>query len=136
MIDFGPPVHYFGEPWGRAATPAAIRVDTPVGKPCLYCTVAIAEGDNGIMQAVVSPHPHGVTIKVSPIHSECDLRSVAGSIFDLKGECEYRGHCNELREAAGMTLRDDALAVWEWYQSPANRLAHWADDIDDHRSCR
>jgi len=124
---------YFGEHWGTADLVGARQTETPVGKRCWFCIEEVVEGDRGFLDITGGRGPNGCTFELLPLHRECRLRSATGSIFHIRGECEYRGHCNELREAAGMSLREDALAVWDWFVKLGLRQ-HWGDEIDDHRS--
>lgn len=103
---------YFGERWDAPLFDAgeSRQTPTPVGQPCLHCGEQIADGDLGFMRVVVAT----VGPSVLPAHRECDLRSVLGGLDHVLGRCEHTGHCNELREQAGRTLREDALGVWAW----------------------
>lgn len=119
---------YFGEPWDAPIFGADVsqEVSTPVGEGCRYCTEEIVEGDRGHMQvalmATTRDGEHiGARYTSLPIHRECQLRAVLGGLDHVEGRCEYTGHCNDLREAAGRSLREDALAVWDWAQRKAGR---------------
>jgi hypothetical protein len=111
---------YFGERWDAPVFDGVIarQVPTPIGKTCLFCQEEIAEGDRGFVQAGVTPLTRrgkttGHQIASLYVHRECQLRSVLGGLEHLEGRCEYTGHCHVLREAAGRTIRQDALAVWD-----------------------
>lgn len=101
---------WFGDPWpsgvcyddGRLRD--EMRKPFPAGETCLYCSEPFAEGDQG--QAM--PSPRGA---IRHVHKECLLRMVTGSIAHLEGRCRCHGGGNE---TPGLTLRQDALAVWEW----------------------
>lgn len=84
----------------------------PEATTCLLCGEVIAPGDRILPQAHIQAD--GARIRV--VHRECQLRAVLGGIDHLEGRCQHRGHCNELREAAGRTYREDALAVWAWVE--------------------
>lgn len=107
---------YFGEDWGDAVLDGAEHVKTPVGSNCWYCATAIEDGHAGFIDVLTTRSRLGVKISIEPIHKECRLRSVAGSIHDLQGTCEHRGYCHELLEQDGLSVRDDALLVWDWFQ--------------------
>jgi hypothetical protein len=107
---------WFGVPWwsyicytedGRLMTET--RVERPLGEPCLGCKEPVSETDDGIL----IPYYDGTNAGLVPLHKECNLRSVVGGIKHVMGECRYVGDCNENRPA-GMTLREEANAVWDW----------------------
>lgn len=103
---------HFGDRWDAPVFDASPvrQVPTPVGQRCLHCGEGVAEGDVGLMHLV---HTIGGPVLL-PIHRECQLRGVLGGLDHVEGRCQYTGHCNELREVAGRTLREDAIAVWDW----------------------
>jgi hypothetical protein len=92
----------FGE-WDAPITDGDERIETPVGNTCVWCAEAIAEGDNGRIA------PMGYTE-----HRECSLRQVMGGIGHLVDHPRYcRG---ALGTDAGLSHRDSALLVWEYFQ--------------------
>ncbi len=56
----------------------------PVGETCLLCTEPVAGDDSGIVTPYMDAR--GQTRR-SPIHIECHLRSVLGSVPHLEGRC-------------------------------------------------
>ena len=107
-------VVYFGERWDAPVFDGVLcrQAPTPVGEKCRGCDEPVISGDQGFIHPLLSNHGHGVV----PIHRECQLRSFLGGLEHLEGRCEYTGHCHVLRRAAGRSIRDDALAVWDWVQ--------------------
>lgn len=74
-------VPYFGPDWARK--PFEVLIPTPVGEICLWCEEEVEEGDMGTMQAVVG----AAGSSVRPIHHECSMRSVIGSVAHVEGRC-------------------------------------------------
>jgi hypothetical protein len=111
-------VSYFGERWSAPVLDDARQVSTPVGQSCLLCAEPVVEGDRGFMRLAFGDG--GASLQ--PVHRECEFRSVVGGLDHVEGRCRYVGHCGELREAAGRSVRQDALAVWEWAE---RRQCNW-----------
>lgn len=42
-------MQYFGESWGAPINELSPQVPTPVGEPCAWCTLAIQDGDPGVL---------------------------------------------------------------------------------------
>lgn len=109
---------WFGPPW-----PSGICYDEddrlieemrkpfPSGERCLYCVEVFDEaaGDSG--QAMPCLTTEGTLIRHA--HKECSMRNVVGGLAHLQGMCSCQGGTYEL---PGMTLRQEALAVWAWVQ--------------------
>lgn len=75
---------------------------TPVGELCMLCQEPIAEGDCGTFQGA------------HPIHYECQMRSVVGSVGHQMGTCSCFGGTED--DPPGMTYRQAAIAavqLWE-----------------------
>lgn len=100
----------FGEKWDAPVCDDAREVSTPVGTPCQECREPIELGDRGLLEIVV--RLEGTTVE--PIHRECHLRSVLGSIGHLQGTCSCYGGDSE--DPPGMSRRESALAVWDWVE--------------------
>jgi hypothetical protein len=110
-----PALLYFGNRWDAPLFDDvdAVQVLTPVGRTDPYCGDMIQEGDRGFLRSAVAADGDW---QLLPVHRECELRNVLGGFDHLQGRCRYTGHCNELREQAGRSLREDALAVWAWIE--------------------
>lgn len=78
----------FGEPWDAPVCEGAPRLPTPVGTPCLWCEVPIADGDQGQMQPLLRADR---TTQMVPYHRECLLRAVVGPPGHLWEECSCHG---------------------------------------------
>ena len=113
---------WFGPPWpsgicygedGRLRE--EMRKPFSAGESCLYCGEAFSEaaGDSG--QAMPFMPASGVP-EIRHVHKECMLREVLGPLAYLEGRCRCQGGSNE---TPGLTLRQDAQAVWEWVQRHA-----------------
>lgn len=110
---------WFGTPWrsyvcygtdGRLLTEA--RKAVPVGEPCLHCTEEITEDDSG--KATPYVRGNGDT-ETRHVHKECLMRMAVGSMAHLLRRCTcFGGEAPE--NPAGLTLRQEALAVWEWVE--------------------
>lgn len=103
---------WFGEPWPRAdyrAPPCEddrLRVETPVGSPCLWCPEPIGEHDQGIVYPGVVTAEMTWDPRPTYAHLECMLRNVMGCSASLRGE----GHDHE------GSYRDDARRVRLWVE--------------------
>lgn len=66
-------VRWFGPSWGAFINKDCIEAPTPVGRPCLFCRVPIAEGDQGILMWHLTPPDKQDRV---PAHLKCFLRDV------------------------------------------------------------
>lgn len=117
------PMQYFGEPYPSAETAAPIyedseQVPTPVGATCYHCKERVAEGERGFFQFTLPPAPPGGMLLVAglvpdfmrmPIHHECFMRGVTGSVGHQRGTCSCHGGSEE--DPPGMTRREAARAA-------------------------
>jgi hypothetical protein len=110
---------WFGTPWmsyvcydthGRLLT--EVRKQVPVGELCVHCEEKIAEDDSG----KATPYVRGDgTTETRHVHKECLMRMAVGSMAHLLKRCScFGGEAPE--DQTGMTLRQEALAVWEWVE--------------------
>jgi hypothetical protein len=105
-------IRFFGQAWDSPIFDdgAGEQVPTPVGDQCLYCHESIMDGDRGFIRPVATVdntgNPHAA---LSPIHVECDLRSVLGSVAHLERRCFCVGVDNEIDYPG--TVREEALEV-------------------------
>lgn len=98
--------YVFGELWDAPVCDDAIQVVTPIGQPCYWCGELVAAGDRGFLRPTVKAEK----ASLEPIHRECDLRSVVGSMAHQEGRCS----CQGIKETPlEISLRQEALAVWE-----------------------
>jgi hypothetical protein len=114
---------WFGEPWpsgvcydedGRLLT--EMRKDFPEGETCPWCEEVFQPGDQG--QAMpFGGAVSGVTIRHQ--HKECLLRQVVGSLAHLEGRCSCYG--GSAIRPEDWTRRDEALAVWAYWLTRAQR---------------
>lgn len=111
---------WFGEPWPSGVcyiddddtvVREHMRIPAPVGQPCFYCEEAFADGDQG--KAMPYAERPGEPVVAVYTHKECLLREVVGPLKHVQGECTGVGQCHD---DTGMTLRQEALAVWAWVQ--------------------
>lgn len=108
---------YFGEPWDSPMfddeADAPPRADTPVGEHCGFCTMAICEGDQGIITPAILAGGQPGTV---PWHKECLLRQTVGSPFHQLGKCSCHGGEN-FDPQSPAERRAEALAAWDlWHQ--------------------
>ena len=92
------PVRAFGT-WDAPITDGAVRIEVPVGYPCMYCREGFKSNDNG----AIMPTGFGQ-------HRECAFRGVMGGIghhVDHDRYCE-----GELGTDAGLSYRTSSLLVW------------------------
>jgi hypothetical protein len=111
-----PALLYFGERWDAPLFDDvdAVQADLPLGVACSLCAEPVAEGDQGFLRSHVTMEDGRPVADFRPVHRECELRGVLGGLDHVQGRCQGIGHCNQLREEAGRTVRQDALAVWAW----------------------
>lgn len=101
----------FGEKkWGPECMEV---VPTPEGQPCMYCEEPIAATDNGLMMPTVMLSQNQV--QEFPLHRECFLRGVYGSVGHQMGKCHCRG--GTVEDPEGMTKRQAAIAAVEYMES-------------------
>lgn len=120
---------WFGEPWpsgicyktdenGVDVIPHEwdwdMHVETPVGTMCWWCGEAIAEGDQGQMMPQMKADGEP---EIGAGHRECSLRSVVGGLAHIQGRCTCHGGTEEDMDP-GMSLREEAIAVWNTYVRP------------------
>lgn len=101
---------FFGERWDAPAFDDAVAVEVPVGEICRLCEEPIGESDSGILMGYIDGRGKG---SISPIHIECHLRSVLGSVAHLEGRCS----CATGRHAddrSNLTWREQGQLVVEW----------------------
>lgn len=98
---------YFGEPKFRKEYEE--QVTTPIGVPCMHCDEPIAEGDTGTM-AITTGASSGL---LRPLHYECGLRGIIGSVGHQKGLCSCFGGTEE--DPEGMTRRQAAVAAARYF---------------------
>lgn len=104
---------WFGpKPWGQLCLEAP-KVDAPVGEPCLHCEEAIdADAEGMIMPPAMRP-----------IHRECLLRTVLGSVGHQKKTCHCHGGTEE--DPPGLSKRDAAraaVAYWKAHGHAGDRV--------------
>lgn len=115
---------WFGEPWwsyvcydddGRLT--GEMRKPFPAGEDCLYCGEPFSEAAGESGQAFPCQTTEGASIRHA--HKECALRQGVGSLAHLEGRCRCHGGTDH--DAPGLTLRQEALAVWAWVQQYGTR---------------
>ena len=101
---------YFGERWDAPAFDDAEQIPTPVDALCMECREPIAVGDRGAMMMagkIVDGSPVG---HEEPLHLECYLRMMLGSIDHLLRQCSCFGG----PQGHGPPNRESARAVLAW----------------------
>lgn len=105
-------MQFFGQRWDAPAFEDAIEVPRPVGQTCLQCTEPIGDEDSGIVMPFMDARGRS---GVSPIHIECHLRSILGSVAHLEHRCScVTGRLAD--DQTSLTHRQEAQAVLEWLQ--------------------
>ncbi len=105
---------YFGQPWDAPAVEGARQAPTPVGKPCAWCGVPVADGDQGFLVGCARRDDAGkIYGTVEPFHRECQLRSVIGSPAHLDGGCSCHGGQDDRRPQNPQEKRAEAIEVWD-----------------------
>lgn len=96
---------WFGKDYGAPFQKDCPQVPVPVGAKCIRCKEAIAETDDGVVDAGGSVH-----------HRACFLRSIFGSVNHQLGMCKCH-HPNMVEEPSRMTVREEAEAAVRFYES-------------------
>jgi hypothetical protein len=99
---------WFGEYWGAAICNETPHIAVPVGAHCSWCDEVFVAGDAGIVIDSVSEGPGDAALE-TPMHKNCFLRSVMGSIGHQRRECECYGGTEG--DPEGMTKRQAADAA-------------------------
>ena len=112
-----PSVPYFGPEFMRKDY--EVQIETPVGDLCLDCEEPIEEGDVGTLMNCAERAPTGAfVIFRRPIHYECSMRQIIGSVGHLMGTCSCCGGSE--MDPPGMTRREaakEALRIWQARQA-------------------
>mgnify|MGYP001602716130 CR=1 FL=1 len=96
---------WFGDkPWGQICN-SLEQVPAPIGELCLFCEELIAQGDDG--ELICS----GDGLK--PVHRECLLRMVVGSIEHQQGRCSCHGGNEEVK----LSKRESAIAATKYFEA-------------------
>ncbi len=103
----------FGELWDAPICEDTPTAPTPVGEPCAWCEVPIADGDRGVITPCLMADE---LPKSLPWHRECYFRLTVGSPAHLRGRCDM--HCGGDGTEAGpgprtpAEKRAEALESW------------------------
>jgi hypothetical protein len=114
---------WFGEPWpsgvcfdyddaGNAMLRETMRKPFPAGEICPECETEFEAGDSG--QAM----PYGDVVR--HVHKECMLRIMVGPLAHHERRCHCFG--GEGNDTPGMTRRQEAIAVWNWFHTRSGIL--------------
>lgn len=104
---------YFGDPWDVPAVNDAISAPTPLGERCVYCPDVIEEGDQGFLMSAADMGPDGkVVASLRPVHRECMVREIFGSVSCREGRCLCHGKTDQPPEPG--THRDQGRATMTW----------------------
>jgi hypothetical protein len=102
---------WFGSSWG-APVNAGPHVGTPVGALCSWCVEAIEDGDSGVLMPHIDLDPDGRPVgTVRPLHRNCHLRSVVGSLAHVEERCGCYTGCFNDTDPPEMTRRQAADAA-------------------------
>lgn len=96
---------YFGAPWAPICD-TGTQCPTPIGTPCLYCGIPIAEGDRGLLMPLMYEP------QLAPWHCECSLRNIVGCIDAVQGricDCSSRTDPSTPEE-----IYTEAVAVYRY----------------------
>lgn len=105
---------YFGEPWPSGVCDFGEQVPTPIGRRCAWCDEAVVDGDRGTF---VWARGEDETVR-RPMHRECSLRTVMGSIGHLTGTCScFKTGEEVFEDPPGLSRREAAQEVWDFVTS-------------------
>lgn len=108
-------MQWFGRSWGAPINAECARCATPVGEPCLHCGELIVDGDQGI----VIPHCGNNTITRAPLHCDCHIRMIVGSIGHQLGVCSCKG--GNLEDPPEMSTREAARFAADHFRTHGKR---------------
>lgn len=107
---------WWGEPWPSGICENDDRTinwemqrEFPTGQTCSWCGEEFQEGDSGTSMPSMGADGQ---VEIIFQHKECGLRVVLGSYAHLTMGPHPVGECNHVD--TGLSLREDALKVWEW----------------------
>jgi len=103
-----PSNHWFGPGPFAPICEEVDRVPIPVGELCSWCEEHIEPDQNGIEMV----HGWGPGWEYRPIHQECLMRSVIGSLAHIEGRCTCFGGTMDFNEPR-MSKRQEALIVFQ-----------------------
>ena len=92
------------------------HVATPVGKFCLHCEEAIQLGDEG----QIIPHIDDGNVIQRPVHRECLIRMVVGSIGHQKKQCSCYNKNEAQEDQPGISKRQAAILACNYFESQHN----------------
>lgn len=96
-------MNWFGESWDAPINDPTEHVETPVGIECGHCEERIVAGDRGVY----------VNGYASPLHFECFMRGIVGSVGHQRGTCPCHGGTDG--DPDGMTVRQAARAALDYF---------------------
>jgi hypothetical protein len=100
---------YFGPSW--YAPVCEEQVATPVDDVCMFCDEVIAEGDQGLF---IGGHSDA-GYQDRPVHIECHVREIVGSVGHLSKRCSCYGGNED--DPEGMSKREAAIEAYKlWKQ--------------------
>jgi hypothetical protein len=95
---------WFGASWRAPICDPGQRVETPVGARCAHCEERVETGDRGVF---IDNEPR-------PLHFECFMRGIVGSVGHQKGTCGCYGGSED--DPPGATPREAARAALEYLE--------------------
>ena len=102
-------MHYFGpRPWGTENP--ALRIATPAGATCDWCTEFVTAADYG----VTMPRLAEDAVTTAVFHRECHLRQLVGSVGHQQLQCSCYGGTAE--DPPELTPRQAALAAVDYFE--------------------
>lgn len=79
-----------------------ILVQTPIGVPCIRCDEPIKALDMGVVT------------NLGPLHYECQMRMIVGSVGHQLKQCSCYG--GTLEDPPELTKRESAIAAYKLFQ--------------------
>lgn len=111
---------YFGRIWPSGICDDGDKVETPVGRPCLWCGEEIVDGDQGIMMSYMDTE-----VTLQPMHKNCMIRQTVGSVARIERHCSCFVPGSEEEDPPGMTRREAADAAVEAWERQQMIVAEW-----------
>lgn len=108
---------YFGDPWDPNIA-LGEQAPAPLGQPCLHCGEAIEDGDKGLLMPYIAKDParqEEMEDLAVPVHLDCFLRMLCGSVAHQQGACACHGGTGG--DDPALSKREAAKAAVEYYES-------------------
>lgn len=110
-------LRWFGRRYAAEVYSDCPQIPTPAAQPCGHCGEAIEPDADGFVLPTVVIRPDGsLTAGDMPLHRNCHLRSIVGSIAHQQRRCGCFVAGSTEHDPPGMTIRQAADAAVAYYE--------------------